>query len=656
VPLLSVVVVVYNIPREAPRTLFSLSADYQRGIDPEEYEVIVVDNGSTPAVDSAILNGLRGTFRLIRIDDAPASPAHAVNRGVAMADGEIVGVMIDGARLVTPGLLHYARVGVDSHPTAIVASLGWYLGDDVQGVSVTAGYDQEREDALLGSIDWPSDGYRLFEVGTIDESSVDGWVAPISETGTLFMRRGVWDLLHGMDEGFDVAGGGLLNLDIYRRALQIDGAEPVVLLGEASFHQLHGGVSTNATKPRQLENWDKWHGQYRQLRGSDWSVVPHRRPPTLIGTLPSAALSWFVRSAISPARHDVRPMGAAFDEGIWSTPIVKRPDDPITAALVDLAHTELRDGRPGSAGAVARFARHHDARDGELQRLLSLTAHHVPEEPDHRGFVALARAHQVVGDFTGAERHFWHALEREPNCVDAHVGLSALRMPGNDYLVWLDWLYRLLMPSTALEIGVFQGHSLALHRPPTVAIAVDPEPQVRQPLRTETHIFPQTSDDFFASGQLRALLGDRRLSVGFIDGLHLFEQSLRDFSNLEAHSGPESTILIHDTVPLDEVTQRRERITQFHTGDVWRTILSLKKYRPDLAIFTIATPPTGLTVVTGLDAGSRVLTTRFDQIVKETLAIPFAAIEPDIRHALNVVPADFSSVERLLGERRSVRY
>jgi len=654
-PALSVVVVVYNIPREAPRTLFSLSAEYQRGIDPDEYEVIVVDNGSAPVFDRAILDDLRGTFRLIRIDDAPASPAHAVNRGIAAASGDVVGVMIDGARLVTPGLLHYARIGVTSHSTAIVASLGWYLGGDVQGESITAGYSQEREDALLASIDWPSDGYRLFEVGTIDESSVDGWMTPISETNTLFMRREVWDLLHGMDEGFDVAGGGLLNLDIYRRALQVDGAEPVVLLGEASFHQLHGGVSTNATTPRQLENWDKWHGQYRRLRGSDWNWVPHRRSPTLIGSLPPAALSWFVRSAISPARPDVRPMGTDFDEGIWSTRAVTRPDDPITAALVDLAHAELRGGRPGSAGAVARFARHRDAHDGELHRLLSLTAHHVRAEPDSpEDFVALARAHQIAGDVAGATRHFRRALDRDPGFTDAHVGLSALRMPANHYLVWLEWLYGLLMPATALEIGIFEGQSLALHRPPTVAIGVDPEPRVRHPLRTETHIFPQTSDDFFASGRLGAVLRDQPLSVGFIDGLHLFEQSLRDFSNLEAYSGPDSTILIHDTVPLDEMTQRRERVTQFHTGDVWRTILSLKKYRPDLNVFTIATPPSGLTVVTALDAGSRVLRTQYDQIVNEALAIPYAAIEQDWS-ALNIVPADFSFVERLLGERRSVR-
>ena len=45
-PGLSIVVVVRNMPREARRTLLSLSAGYQRRIGAAEYEVIVVDNGS----------------------------------------------------------------------------------------------------------------------------------------------------------------------------------------------------------------------------------------------------------------------------------------------------------------------------------------------------------------------------------------------------------------------------------------------------------------------------------------------------------------------------------------------------------------------------------------------------------------------------------
>ena len=128
----------------------------------------------------------------------------------------------------------------------MAASLGWYLGFDLQRWAIAAGYDAAREDALLASIDWPKDGYRLFEIATLDDSSTDGWFAPISESNALFLHRSTWDALEGVDERFDAPGGGLLNLDTYRRALELPGSELVILLGEGTFHQVHGGMATNA--------------------------------------------------------------------------------------------------------------------------------------------------------------------------------------------------------------------------------------------------------------------------------------------------------------------------------------------------------------------------------------------------------------------------
>src|SRR5580704_15725123 len=103
-PDVSVVVIVHNMAREAPRTLHSLSAAYQRHIDPNDYEVIVVDKGSTPPFDPHVFETLEGYFRLIRIDRAPPSPVAAINRGLAEARGKLIGVMIDGARIASPGI------------------------------------------------------------------------------------------------------------------------------------------------------------------------------------------------------------------------------------------------------------------------------------------------------------------------------------------------------------------------------------------------------------------------------------------------------------------------------------------------------------------------------------------------------------------------
>src|SRR5262249_11768276 len=281
-------------------------------------------------------------FRLIRITPASPSPAQAINRGLAEARGEIVGVMIDGARIATPGLLHFALHGARLYDKAVVATLGWYLGHDFQVWSEQCGYDQAREDALLDSIEWPNDGYRLFEIGCMDESSVDGWFQPISESNALFLRRQLWELLGGFDESFEDPGGGLVNLDTYTRSLAGPDVELVILLGEATFHQLHGGVSTNAPPERRMANLLLWPRA---------SAPPPQRPvqappsrvPTYVGTLPQLALARMVRAALYPnPRHLAPPLGADFNKELWGRMPGVRSADETIARLVDLVANEFR--------------------------------------------------------------------------------------------------------------------------------------------------------------------------------------------------------------------------------------------------------------------------------------------------------------------------
>ncbi|MFI5023178.1 MAG: glycosyltransferase [Alphaproteobacteria bacterium] len=655
-PDISVVVVVYNIPREAPRTLFSLSAAYQRHIHPDDYEVIVVDNGSSP-FDRNLLENLAGNFRLIRIDPAPPSPAHAINRGLAEARGEIVGMMIDGARIVTPGLLHFARQGARLYDRAVVATLGWYLGGDLQRRAMTAGYDQTREDALLASIGWPQDGYRLFEIATFDESSVDGWLQPTAESNGLFMRREMWDELGGLDERFDLPGGGYVNLDTFRRALELPGVQPIFLLGEGTFHQFHGGIATNAPNARMERDLRQWEEQYLAIRGRPFEVPRPEASPTFLGTLPRPALARFVRAAIFPPPQFEPPLGRNFDRGLWSIARVTQPVDPIVAQLVDLAQNEFRAGRYESAAGVASLIRDRAPDEAEAQRLLSLTAAWLPWNGAPRPWradyhMAMAMAHRLFGENDLAASHYRAALSLDGKLGDAHNGLAAVRMPGDNYLIWLERLYARLAPETIIEIGVYDGASLSLARPPTLAIGVGPQPRLLSPLKAETHIAAETSDTFFARRGPDSLLAGRPLGIGFIDGLHLYEQALRDFVNLERYCGRRSVVLLHDTVPLDEATQTRARDTEFHTGDVWKTVLCLKHYRPDLDVFTIATPSTGLTVVTGLDPASRELEAKYEEAVARFIDTPYSEIENNWEAALNVVPNDWHFVEGRLKARR----
>ncbi len=261
-----------------------------------------------------------------------------------------------------------------------------------------------------------------------------------------------------------------------------------------------------------------------------------------------------------------------------------------------------------------------------------------------------AKELQGLGDAAAATEAYLAALSFDPDLVEAHVGLANLRMPGDHYVTWLERFHRHLSPAAYVEIGIASGGTLALARPPTCAIGIDPDPAVNVPFQTETHIYAETSDAFFAHARLPSILKGRRVGLAFIDGLHVFEQSLRDFINVEAVCDARSVVLMHDTAPLDEITQRPQRQRRFYTGDVWKTVLCLKAVRPDLRIVTISTPWTGLTMITGLDPESRVLPNRFEEAVARFADTPYSEIERDRDGALNMVPNDWSLIEATLTE------
>lgn len=300
-PSLSVVVVVHDMARELPRTLETLAVPYQRGIDPDTYEVIVVDNGSGRPVAAELIDAFPGHIRLVRLDPAPPSPARAANTGIELARGGVVGLIVDGARMASPGLLALAARSAGLAPVPVVATLGWHLGPVRHMDAATAGYDQRVEDDLLAGLDWRGDGYRLFEVSTLAGSSARGWFGPMGESSALFLPRPLWDALGGLDEAFALPGGGLVNHDLYRRACERADTELVVLLGEGTFHQYHGGAATSGRF-----GWDEMHADYQARRGG-----PYRPPPDealYIGRVPTAALvhleesvRWALRRAASPA-------------------------------------------------------------------------------------------------------------------------------------------------------------------------------------------------------------------------------------------------------------------------------------------------------------------------------------------------------------------
>ena len=220
------------------------------------------------------------------------------------------------------------------------------------------------------------------------------------------------------------------------------------------------------------------------------------------------------------------------------------------------------------------------------------------------------------------------------------------------YFALLHELHQRLKPKAYLEIGTESGASLGLAK--CLSFAVDPAFRIEADVmggKPGLVLQQTTSEAFFASGLLDRL--GVTLDLAFLDGMHLFEYLLDDFINTERHMAADGMIVLHDCVPFSSAGARRDwdrRVTRSWTGDVWKLLPILRDYRPDLNVRTFDTPPSGLVVITGLNATNRVLSEKRDEIIARygdmtfedlglTAFLAAAAIEP-YRRYIAPLPAE----------------
>lgn len=334
--------------------------------------------------------------------------------------------------------------------------------------------------------------------------------------------------------------------------------------------------------------------------------------------------------------------------------------------LLDIAAWHLSQGRLDDAEGVCHALLAERAEEPQALHLLATTAnrrkaHLLALDFARRAIkgggdpapllVERATAHFGLGDVSAALRDARQAIEHHPRVIGAYGVIANILLPGQWYLAMLERLHEHLKPRNYLEIGVARGDSFALVKPPTVAVGIDPQPELANAPPTPYKIFPLTSDEYFARRDLRTDIEGDALDLTFIDGLHLFEQALRDFINVEryAHSG--SAILLHDCLPVDALVASREQKTVFWTGDVWKVMLCLRDFRPDLDIFMIPTAPSGLAIVRALDPHSRVLDDNYDRIIARYLAMEFDADAEQQLGEIAKVPNTWNDVIARLNSR-----
>jgi hypothetical protein len=83
-------------------------------------------------------------------------------------------------------------------------------------------------------------------------------------------------------------------------------------------------------------------------------------------------------------------------------------------------------------------------------------------------------------------------------------------------------------------------------------------------------------------------------------------------------------VILHDCLPpgfymtvrtAKDPLRKKSRFLDWWTGDVWKIVPVLEKYRPDLSITLLDCAPTGLVLISNLDPNNTVLEQRYNDII-----------------------------------------
>jgi len=286
----------FDMKTEVPNTLLSVSPEYQK-FNKEEYEVILIQNPSSNNLTEKELDFFTGN--LIFIQNEHNIPiTKSINSAVKVANGENLIICIDGARILSPGILKYCSQAITLSHRAIVAFHGFHLGIFPQQKAISQKlYSKEDETNFLKEINFPNNPQALFFNASWAESSSNGYFHQMAESNCLMLPKTTYEKIGGFDERLNSLSGGLANLDLYNRVLEQRDHRLFFVLGEGSFHQYHGGDTTS----NQQGKFDKYRKEYKEKTGIDWSF-PNRNDFEYLGHIPLPSAPLFKQSTVNTVK------------------------------------------------------------------------------------------------------------------------------------------------------------------------------------------------------------------------------------------------------------------------------------------------------------------------------------------------------------------
>lgn len=408
--MITVIAIFFNNRREAPRTLFSLSTEYQENICESQYRVLAIDSGSTEPLDRATVESMGRNFEYHFVSTNHPSPIEALRYGLQRVESRYTMVFIDGARILSPNVLSKTIQAISLYPTnPFIYTLSLHLGEIMQNASILDGYNQRIEDELLEQSNWKEHGYRLFGISNIN-TSPHSFFTTTAESNcftvdTSELRR------RNFPAEFTSKGGGLVNLDIFKQFVEDERVTTVSIIGEASFHQIHGGVSTNITRgDHPLPEYKKEY----------FSIYNKYYSPPIYSPVYFGSVNDDINYAIRATRLTVHLalirefLADKNDKTAWD----------ITKKTIDLYQSE--------AYVVYQLANvfHIANRSGQARKLLTILLEIDPIHP--QGLALLAQLSYEKKALNKAEKLFKKSIQHEPCNPLAYHFLSSIENVRNN--------------------------------------------------------------------------------------------------------------------------------------------------------------------------------------------------------------------------------
>jgi hypothetical protein len=206
----------------------------------------------------------------------------------------------------------------------VVAAPGYHIGFDDHMFRDDAAHSLAQDRRLLAGIPWRRDGYYLFDISIMSGANPFGYLHPMGESNCMFASREAYEAVGGADPRFDLPGGGMVNLDLYCELLRRPESTLYLMPGEGSFHQFHGGVTTQKDDER-AALMAKFNANYFEIRGTTYFAP--RKEPCFIGTIHNRALPALAYSAVEGRSHFEHWARRPDSASQWvDDPVVPAPD------------------------------------------------------------------------------------------------------------------------------------------------------------------------------------------------------------------------------------------------------------------------------------------------------------------------------------------